>query len=197
VINGSGFGASQNGVVLINGVSAPITATCLQNPWYACWSDTQIQVVIPNTTSGSVTVSNDGIVSNSVPFTVSPPPAITGISPGTGFVGTPVTINGSGFGSTQSSNSVAFGGVVASTASNWSDTQIIVAVPPNAITGPVTVTVAGVTAQGPEFILDTVAVLTASNGNQTTFTSTMVGGTWSMLSSQGPGCSSCSVRGNV
>jgi RHS repeat-associated protein len=186
-INGSGFGASQNGGVLINGTSASVQS----------WSDAQVQVAIQaSTASGPVTVSNDGIVSNSLPFTVSPPPTITGISPGTGEVGTPVTINGSGFGSTESSNSAAFGGVVAA-ASSWSDTQIIVAVPPNAITGPVTVTVAGVTAQGPEFILDTIAVLTASNGNQTTFTSTMVGGTWSMLNSQGPGCSSCSVRGNV
>jgi RHS repeat-associated protein len=186
-VNGSGFGASQNGVVSINGTSASVQS----------WSDAQIQVAIQSsTTSGPVTVSNNGIVSNSVLFTVSPPPTITGISPGTGEVGTPVTINGSGFGSTESSNSAAFGGVVAA-ASNWSDTQIIVAVPPNAITGPVTVTVAGVIAQGPEFILDTIAILTASNGNQTTFTSTMVGGTWSMLNSQGPGCSSCSVRGNV
>jgi RHS repeat-associated protein len=186
-INGSGFGASQNGGVLINGAAASVQS----------WSDAQIQVAIQSsTTSGPVTVSNNSIVSNSVPFTVSPPPTISGISPGTGEIGTPVTVNGSGFGSTESNNSVAFGGTVASGA-NWSDSQIIVNVPPNAITGPVTVTVAGVTAQGPDFILDTIALLTASNGNQTTYTSTMVGGTWSLLNSQGPGCSSCSVRGNV
>src|SRR5208282_2364558 len=148
------------------------------------------------TTSGLVTVSNNGIVSNGVPLTVSPPPAITGISPSTGVVGTAVTISGSGFGSTQSNNSVAFGGVVAATASSWSDSQIIVNVPQGAITGPVTVTVATITAQGPTFILDTIAVLTASNGSQTNYGSTLVGGTWNVYSSVGPGCASCTVRGN-
>ena len=194
-INGTGFGSSQNGAVLINGVNAGVWWG--PGPaWTEQWSDTQIQVFIPTTTSGLVTVSNNGIVSNGVPFTVSPPPAIINISPISGVVGTAVTINGSGFGSMQSNNSVAFGGVVAATASGWSDSQIIVNVPQGAISGAVTVTVANTTAQGPTFILDTIAVLTASNGSQTTYGSTLMGGTWNMYSSVGPGCSSCTVRGN-
>ena len=113
VINGSGFGATQNGVVLVNGVSASIAGTCLQNPWYACWSDTQIQVIIPTTTSGLVTVSNDGIVSNSLPFTITPPPVITSLSPTTGEPTTIITIGGTSFGASQSNSTVAVAGLYA------------------------------------------------------------------------------------
>ncbi len=210
-INGSGFlfgpgGASYSGYsdsVLINGVSATV-AGCT-NGW-ACWSDTQIQVGINGTTPlgpGSVTVNNQGYFSNAFPFTVTNPPAITSLTPTTGVVGTPVTITGTGFGPSQSNSTVTFGGADAGTATSWSDSgapggaQIVINVPQNAITGPVIVTIAGITLQGPTFTLDTVATLTASNGAQTTYISTQVGGTWSMYNSQGPGCSSCSVRGNV
>ena len=43
-INGSGFGASQNGVVSLNGVTANVSYTCPQNYYGICWTDTQIQV---------------------------------------------------------------------------------------------------------------------------------------------------------
>ena len=188
-INGTGFILNgQTTHVSFNGILAQILSS----------SSTSITIYVPgNATSGPVTVSVGSYQSNAVQFTVLPPPTITGISPNTGVVGTPVTISGSGFGSTQSNSSVAFGGVVAAAASSWSDSQIIVNVPQGTITGPVTVTVANFTGQGPAFTIDTIAVLTASNGSQTTYGSTLVGGTWSVYSSVGPGCSSCSVRGNV
>jgi len=107
-----------------------------------------------------------------------------------------VTINGSGFGATESSSGVAFNGMAAAV-NSWSDTEIVAVVPPFATTGPISVTVAGDSAQGPNFTFVTVATLTNSLGNQTTYTSTMMGGVWVMLSSQGPGCSSCSIRNNV
>src|SRR5690242_4075234 len=53
---------------------------------------------------------------------------ITSVSPGSGPVGTSVTITGTGFGSTQGSNTVKFYGVVASI-SSWSNTSIIALVP--------------------------------------------------------------------
>src|SRR4029077_14246035 len=109
----------------INGVSAPV-ATC-PNGW-GCWSDTQIQVVIPNTTSGPVTVSNTGIISNSLPFTETPPPVITSLSPTTGEPTTVITIGGTNFGSTQSNSTVAVAGLNASV-SSWSDSQIVASVP--------------------------------------------------------------------
>jgi RHS repeat-associated protein len=195
-INGSGFGASQNGAVFINGVSAPIAGTCLQNPWYTCWNDTQIQVIVPNTTTGMITVSNDGIVSNLVPFTVTNPPVITSLSPSTGEPTTVITIGGSSFGATQSNSTAAVGGINAAV-SSWSDGQIVASVPDIAMNGPVTVTVAGITAQGPLFIFNTMNQLTASNGAVTTYDAGDYGNGWRLYSSAGPGCSTCSVRGNL
>jgi RHS repeat-associated protein len=196
-INGSGFGVTQNGVVSINGVAAIVTTTCLQNPWYACWSDTQIQVIVNDgTTSGPLTVSNAGVVSSPVTFTVEAPPAITSLSPTTGEPTTVITIGGSGFGANQSDSTVAVGGLNAPVTS-WSDTQIVASVPAIPMNGSVTVTVAGITAQGPIFYYDAINQLTASNGAVTTYDSGDFGNAWRVYSSSGPGCSTCSVRGNV
>ena len=150
-VNGSGFGATQSGVVSFNGVTASIQS----------WSDALIEVTVPSATRGPVTVSNDGIISNSLTFTVSSPVAISSISPTSGVVGTPVTISGSGFGATQSGSVVEFGGVPVS-ATSWSNSQIVVSVPSNALSGPVTVTVAGITATGPSFTVSFSIALTSS-----------------------------------
>ncbi len=150
-VNGSGFGETQNGVVSINGVTASVQS----------WSDALVEVTVPSTTSGPLTVSNDGVISNAITFTVSSAVAITSISPSSGVVGTPVTISGSGFGATQSNSVVEFGGAPA-TASSWTNSQIVAVVPPNAITGAVTVTVAGITATGPTFTVSFGMTLTSS-----------------------------------
>jgi IPT/TIG domain-containing protein len=68
---------------------------------------------------------------------------ISSISPISGPAGTPVQINGSGFGATQSTSTVNFTGGAASVVS-WSDTQITATVPATAVTGGVWVTVGGV-----------------------------------------------------
>ena len=192
-INGSGFGASQNGGVLINGISAPVVAC--QYGW-GCWSDTQIQVAIPANANGPVTVSNDGIVSNSLPFTLTPPPVITTLSPTTGEPTTVITISGSNFGSAQYNSTVAVGGIPA-TVSGWSDGQIVASVPYIAMNGIVSVTVAGYTAPGPLFRYNAINQLTASNGAVTTYNSGDFGGGWRLYTSAGPGCSTCSARGNI
>jgi hypothetical protein len=150
-VNGSGFGASQNGVVSINGVTATVQS----------WSDALVQVTVPSTTTGPLTVSNDGVISNSQTFTVSSAVAITSISPSSGMVATPVTINGTGFGASQSNSVVEFGGATA-TATSWTNSQIIASVPANAVTGAVTVTVAGITATGPTFTVSFGMTLTSS-----------------------------------
>ena len=198
-INGSGFGATQNGVVLINGVSASIANTCQQNPWYACWSDTQIQALIPGNAPigpGTISVSNDGYGSNSVDFTITNPPVIASVLPTTGEPTTVITINGSGFGGTQSNSTVAVGAFNAPV-SSWSDGQIIAAVPNMPMSGIVTVTVAGITANGPLFVYNAINQLTASNGAVTTYSSGDYGNGWRLYSSAGPGCSTCSMRGNI
>src|SRR5438132_8080050 len=64
----------------------------------------------------------------------SPTPAITSISPTSGRVGSPVTIAGISFGSTQGSSAVTFGGVVAPVGS-WTLNSITVTVPSGAATG--------------------------------------------------------------
>ena len=205
-INGSGFGQYGGGygssLVSINGVSVPL-ATCPNG--FACWSDTQIKVLIPITVFGGgavtlpstfpVLVTNGGFVSNSVPFTITDPPVITSLSPTTGEPTTVITIGGTNFGSTQSNSTVAVAGLNTAV-SSWSDGQIIATVPSIPMNGIVTVTVAGVTAPGPLFIYNAINQLTASNGAVTTFNSGDYGNSWRLYSSAGPGCSTCSVRGN-
>lgn len=66
-------------------------------------------------------------------------------SPNQGAVGSTVAMYGSGFNPVPANNTVRFGGVTASV-SSATPNQLIVAVPAGAVTGPLTVTVGGVTA---------------------------------------------------
>jgi hypothetical protein len=75
-------------------------------------------------------------------------PVITNLLPSAGPVGSPVTINGSNFGTSQ--GQVAFNGIAA-VVSNWSNSQISAVVPPGAMTGSVLITVAGVPSNEAEF----------------------------------------------
>lgn len=75
------------------------------------------------------------------PILIDPPiltllPSISGFSPTSGARGTQVTINGSGFLGTQS---VRFGGAESRAFTVAADSQIIAQVPPEAVTGPVTI----------------------------------------------------------
>jgi hypothetical protein len=83
-------------------------------------------------------------------------PTITSLLPTSGPVGSTVVINGSGFGLTQSASKVTFNGVDAGLATNWTDTQITVTVPPGATTGDILVvtTVGGSSARGSSFSVD-------------------------------------------
>jgi len=78
------------------------------------------------------------------------PPAITSLTPSSGQVGAQVRVIGTVFGNTQGTSSVHFNGKAA-TATSWSATQIVCAVPAGATTGPVTVTTAGGTSNGATF----------------------------------------------
>jgi hypothetical protein len=83
-----------------------------------------------------------------------PAPAITGVSPSSGGVGTVVTITGSNFGTTQGASTLAFNGVAASPTS-WSATSIVAPVPPGATAGNIVVTVAGQASNGAPFTVAT------------------------------------------
>ena len=72
-------------------------------------------------------------------------PTITTFSPSSGIVGTSVTISGTNFSSTLSSNTVKFNGTTAALSSG-NTTQLIATVPSGASTGKITVTVGANTA---------------------------------------------------
>jgi IPT/TIG domain len=136
-IIGSGFQASQGSSIVR---FANYTATAVS------WSSTQIVATVPtNTSTGPVTVSVNGVLSNQdVVFTL-PNPNITGLVPSNAPVGAQVQINGSGFGPTQGSSTVSFNSVAVTSIASWSDAQIVATVPSTATTGAVRVTVGGVT----------------------------------------------------
>src|SRR6266699_1944022 len=77
-------------------------------------------------------------------------PTISSLSATSGAVGASVTINGSGFGSSQGGSTVKFNGTTASVTS-WSTTKIVATVPSGATTGNVVVNVGGVNSNGVSF----------------------------------------------
>jgi RHS repeat-associated protein len=127
-------------------------------------------------------------------------PVITSLSTTAGAPGASVTINGSGFGATQGTgggaSTVSFNGATAAVTS-WSDAQIGAVVPAGGSTGPVSVTVGNITAQGPTFTVSLTVQLTDSLSNNSSYTSQLFGGQWGATDSQGSGCSSCSSRGTL
>jgi RHS repeat-associated protein len=78
------------------------------------------------------------------------PASITSLSPTSGAVGTPVTITGTNFGTSQGTSTVTFNGTSA-TPTTWSATSIVVPVPSGATTGNVVVTVGGIASNGVSF----------------------------------------------
>ncbi len=82
-----------------------------------------------------------------------PNPAINSIQPDSGPAGTSVTISGSDFSPTVSDNAVSFNGTAA-TVANATESEITTEVPEGAETGPVSVTVRGETATGPNFTVE-------------------------------------------
>jgi len=72
-------------------------------------------------------------------------PVISGFTPTSGTIGSTVTINGTGFGTTPAANTVKFNTINA-TVTAATATQLTVTVPPASLTGKIKVTVAGATA---------------------------------------------------
>ena len=127
-ISGSGLA----GATLVTFDNTPATVT----------SDTAgaIVAVVPSeATTGPIYVTTpDGFVSSSQSFTVAPPPVISNFSPQSGPAGTTVTITGSAL----TGASVAFNGAPATITSD-NGVEIVVSVPLDASTGPISVTTAG------------------------------------------------------
>src|SRR5205085_3763501 len=91
-INGANFGSTQGtSTATLNGATLTVTN----------WIANQINVTVPSgATTGNVVVTVGGVASNGMLFTVTPPPAITGINPTSGPIGTNVIITGTNFGPT-------------------------------------------------------------------------------------------------
>ena len=189
-ITGSGFGSSQgNSSVQFNGLTASTPSS---------WSDTSITVTVPSSaTSGPVTVIEGNATSSGVQFTVIEAATVTGLSPASAPTGASVVITGTGFGPSQNDSTLTFYGATATNITSWSDTSITAPVPTGAVSGPVSVTVAGITATGPVFTLTLSATLTDSLGNTTAYASEIVGGQFVSTDTQGSGCSTCTVRGDT
>lgn len=187
-VAGEGFGTYQGlSRVKFNGVEASIKT----------WSDTTVEAWVPSgATTGPLTATVGGVVSNGVSFTVGAL-TVTGVSPSSGPRGGTVTITGSGFGASQSSSTLMFYGNTATTITSWSDTEIEAVVPPAAATGEVSVKVAGITAVGPVFTLTATAQLTDSHSNTSTYNAVMLAGQWLVTDATGSGCSTCTQRGVV
>jgi IPT/TIG domain/NHL repeat len=100
-------------------------------------SPTQLKATVPNgAVPGAISViTSAGTATSSTNYT--PTLSITGFSPGSGPVGTVVTISGVGFTSTST---VKFNGTAASSITFVSASQLKATVPAGATTGPITVT---------------------------------------------------------
>ena len=134
-ITGTNFGAAQgSSVVTVGGAPSHIVS----------WSNTAIAIQVPSrAVTGSIVVTVGAASSNGEPFTFYPYPAIAGISPLSGPVGTPVTITGTALLDGGNNATVTFNGTPAAVLSDTS-TGIMVDVPTGATTGPIDVRVNGV-----------------------------------------------------
>ena len=189
---GTGFGATQGASQVQFNNDSSLTGTVVS------WSDTSIRVTIPaNAPTGPavVRVIANGLTSADAQFTISVL-AVSSYDPPGGPVGITVAIIGSGFGATQTDSTVSFNGLSA-TVTAWGDTEIDAVVPAGTTNGPVSVQVAGITKQGTVFLVNSIAQLTDSRGFTSSYTSELIGGVWYASSSQGSGCSSCTLRGAV
>jgi hypothetical protein len=124
-ITGSGFGSVQGtGQVWLGTANGVVQS----------WSDGQVVAVVASgSATGQAQILQNGVFSNAVAFVVNTP-HITGVSPASGAPGTSVTITGTGFGSVQGTGTIALGSTGGQVVS-WSDTQVVAAVAPTALTG--------------------------------------------------------------
>ena len=126
-LTGSGFGAVQGSgfVELQNLDHVPVVS----------WSDTQIVVAVPlGTIPGKAYINQNGAWSNGLLFSVIPA-TLAEISPASLAPGMQATLTGSGFGAVQGSGFVELQNLDRVPVLSWSDTQIVVAVPPGTIPG--------------------------------------------------------------
>jgi len=139
-INGTNFGSEiPPNPPSPKGGTGSVTFGGLEPTEYTSWSDTKIVCKTPAHDAGAVDVvvtEKFGLFSDteSGGYLYTIPPEITSVTPigGTTVGGTSVTIIGTNFGSPQGSGGVLFGGVAATSYTNWSDTEIVCVMPAHA-----------------------------------------------------------------
>ena len=94
--------------------------------------------VTSGSTTALTTATFDNVSANSA---AAPAPVITSVSATTGSIGSPVTINGLNFGSSQGNSAVLLN-AAAVTINTWNATSISVTIPAGATSGPLVVSVA-------------------------------------------------------
>jgi hypothetical protein len=138
----SGLNLSGASAVSFNGVAANFTVVSART----------ITATVPSARSGTLSVTTSGgTATSAAPFTVGP--RITGLSPTSGSVGAFVTLTGANF---EGATSVRFNGAGAAY-TVVSPTQIITIVPADAVSGPISVTTLGGTANSATFTVGSAA----------------------------------------
>ncbi len=155
-ITGTGLGGATK--VTFNGIAATT---------FNVVSATSMTVVVPAAaTTGNIVVTTGGGVSNGLLFTVVPPaPAVSGLSPANGPVGTTVTITGTNF---TGATGLTLNGVAITGFTVVNATTITFTVATGATTGDVIVTTTGGSSTTGRVFTLTTATATA-NANQTEF----------------------------
>jgi len=105
----------------------------------------RVALFLTDTTAASFNANGGALFDAAVRWATSviTAPTINTLTPASGPIGTIVTIGGLNFGATQGTSTLTFNSAVAAP-TNWSDRTIVVSVPAYASTGPVIVTVNGV-----------------------------------------------------
>lgn len=170
-LTGASLATSNPGILVRNVVTTPTAITATFQIAFSAASGAATVTV--TTTTGSATTS----------FSVNASaPVLSTLSPTSGPVTRMVTITGNGFSTTAGLNQIKFNGLTATTLSATA-TTLTTQVPSGATTGPVTVTVGGLTSNGVNFTvaaagppptLTTVSpnVGSVQGGQQTTLTGT-------------------------
>jgi RHS repeat-associated protein len=143
-ISGADFDAiPSNNIVRFNGVAAALESA----------TTTVLTVKVPaGAASGPLSVTTPGGTATTADhFIVNPKPEISSVTPGSGTVGTAVTVTGLNFNSiTPSDNQISFNGT-GSIITSVTATTLTTIVPLGATTGPITVTNSGGTAMSALF----------------------------------------------
>ncbi len=136
-LQGFGFDADNPGQVLVNGREATVLL----------WADKTIQARVPRlATTGPVTAVIRGRSHTVETFTVS---KATVVSPTRELRGKSITLTGAGFGPDQGTSELRLASGVVVAPDSWNDDEIMFTIPPQAVSGPVSIKIWGLTIQSP------------------------------------------------